>query len=101
MAFLKLSWSLAALRRSQSVSISRIALKARLRNTLFFNRRFGTNAARHSLDCGNYVTALHDGNECFPAMLNAIDNAKNEILLEMYWFQSDKAGKPSFVAIAS
>ncbi|MFT5355925.1 MAG: cardiolipin synthase [Polyangiales bacterium] len=38
------------------------------------------------------LTLLHDGAECFGAMLGAIRHAKTEILLEMYWFASDTIG---------
>lgn len=41
---------------------------------------------------GNRVLLLHDGATCLPAMLEAIDRAEREILLEMYWFGSDKTG---------
>jgi len=41
---------------------------------------------------GNDVTLLHDGEQCFPAMLQAIAAATDEILLEMYWFHSDTIG---------
>lgn len=41
---------------------------------------------------GNAVSILHDGEECFPAMLEAIAGAEGEILLEMYWFHSDEIG---------
>lgn len=41
---------------------------------------------------GNRVTLLHDGVQCFPAMLEAIARAEREILLEMYWFGSDGTG---------
>src|SRR5690242_13235292 len=41
---------------------------------------------------GNHVRLLRDGREVYPAMLDAIARAKREILLEMYWFQGDKAG---------
>jgi len=41
---------------------------------------------------GNRVRLLRDGREVFPAMLEAIAHAKREVLLEMYWFQGDKAG---------
>lgn len=44
------------------------------------------------LVCGNRVRALNDGVEIFPAMYEAIENAQDEILFEMYWFESDKAG---------
>ncbi|MDW8361500.1 MAG: phospholipase D-like domain-containing protein [Myxococcales bacterium] len=41
---------------------------------------------------GNRVRLLHDGKECFPAMLEAIASARHEVLLEMYWFASDQTG---------
>ena len=34
---------------------------------------------------GNSVSLLRDGRECFPAMLRAIEGARSQILLEMYW----------------
>jgi len=40
----------------------------------------------------NRVRLLHDGIEAFPAMLRAIASAKEEVLLEMYWFGSDRTG---------
>jgi cardiolipin synthase len=41
---------------------------------------------------GNRIRFLRDGRQVYPAMLEAIARAKREILLEMYWFQGDKAG---------
>ena len=41
---------------------------------------------------GNRVSLLHDGAECFPRMLEAIERARHEVLLEMYWFGSDEVG---------
>jgi cardiolipin synthase A/B len=38
------------------------------------------------------VRLLRDGREAFPAMLDAIRSAKEEILLEIYWFASDRTG---------
>lgn len=40
----------------------------------------------------NLVRYLCDGREAFPAMLEAIDRARREILLEMYWVGQDAAG---------
>lgn len=40
----------------------------------------------------NRVTLLHHGHRCFEQMLFAIAQAKQEILLEMYWFASDVIG---------
>ncbi|MGD8606353.1 MAG: phospholipase D-like domain-containing protein [Myxococcales bacterium] len=42
---------------------------------------------------GNQVTLLHDGAQALPAMLEAIGDADREILLEMYWFGSDRTGR--------
>jgi len=42
---------------------------------------------------GNVASFLHDGDECFPSMLAAIHEAREEILLEMYWFDSDGTGR--------
>lgn len=42
---------------------------------------------------GNRVTLLHDGEQALPAMLEAIAEAKHEILVEMYWFSSDRTGR--------
>jgi cardiolipin synthase len=46
-----------------------------------------------SVHSGNRVTLLHDGEQCLPAMLEAIEAAQSEILLEMYWFGSDRVGR--------
>ena len=42
---------------------------------------------------GNRVTLYHDGGACLAAMYQAIAGAQHEILLEMYWFGSDKTGQ--------
>jgi cardiolipin synthase len=41
---------------------------------------------------GNQVELLRDGAEAYPSMLAAIAAAKWQVLLEMYWFDSDAAG---------
>jgi cardiolipin synthase len=50
---------------------------------------------------GNLVRLLRDGREVFPVMLDAIARAEREILLEMYWFQGDKAGLLFIDALAA
>ena len=42
---------------------------------------------------GNTVKLLHDGRQAFPAMLEAIAQARRQVLLEMYWFDSDRIGR--------
>jgi cardiolipin synthase len=38
------------------------------------------------------VRFLRDGRQAFPAMLDAIENARQEVLLEMYWVEDDVVG---------
>lgn len=52
--------------------------------------RFGKRKARVT---HNRVRLLHDGEQAFPAMLDAIQGAQCEVLLEMYWFGSDATGR--------
>jgi cardiolipin synthase len=49
---------------------------------------------------GNTVALLSDGAAAFPAMLAAIAEARREVLLEMYWFQSDAIGRRFAAALA-
>ena len=42
---------------------------------------------------GNQVTALQNGNQIFPAMLQAIDSAKTSITFETYIYWSGKTGE--------
>jgi cardiolipin synthase len=41
----------------------------------------------------NCVRLLRDGTAAFPAMLEAIARAKDEVLLEMYWIGADRVGE--------
>jgi cardiolipin synthase len=49
-----------------------------------------------SLTAGNGLTAFHNGEQAYPAMLEAIATARDSIHLSTYIFDSDKAGR-SFV----
>jgi len=62
---------------------------------------FGSTAGFETLVSGNRVTLLHDGAQAFPAMLEAIESAEREILLEMYWFGSDQVGRQFAEALSS
>ncbi|HVJ19645.1 MAG TPA: phospholipase D-like domain-containing protein [Polyangiaceae bacterium] len=42
---------------------------------------------------GNRVRLLRDGMEAFPVMLDAIAAAEQQVLFEMYWFDSDRTGR--------
>jgi len=50
---------------------------------------------------GNEVLLHRDGAEAYPAMLEAIYGAREQILLEMYWFASDRAGRRFADALAA
>jgi cardiolipin synthase len=50
---------------------------------------------------GHRVSLLHDGEQCLPAMLQAIAGAQREILLEMYWFDSDSTGRSFAQALSA
>jgi cardiolipin synthase A/B len=54
-------------------------------------RRF--RAAPQPFVGGNEVSLHRDAVEAYPAMLDAINGAREQVLLEMYWFASDRAGR--------
>jgi len=43
---------------------------------------------------------LRDGAQAFPAMLDAIGDAERQVLLEMYWIDSDQTGRRFATALA-
>lgn len=47
------------------------------------------------------VRLLRDGAEAYPAMLAAIDGARDEIVMEFYWFGSDALGRQFCDALAA
>jgi cardiolipin synthase len=56
-------------------------------------RRFIGTVSGRELTSGNTVTPLVNGDEAYPAMLEAIDNAQHAIALCTYIFDHDRAGK--------
>jgi cardiolipin synthase len=50
---------------------------------------------------GNQVRLLRNGEAAFPEMLAAIAGAERQILLEMYWFGSDRIGRKFATALAA
>jgi cardiolipin synthase len=47
------------------------------------------------------VRLLRDGEQAFPAMLEAIERAQREVLLEMYWVGADPVGERFRDALAA
>lgn len=54
---------------------------------------------RRPLLPGNRVTALHNGEEAYPAMLRAISGAKKSVYLSSYLFSSDTSGRAFAAAL--
>jgi len=65
----------------------------RLRRAVRSWRRFRRRRDHAHSSSFNQVSLLHDGAEAIPAMLEAIASAAQEVLLEMYWFGSDRTGR--------
>jgi cardiolipin synthase len=55
--------------------------------------RIGDALTQRPLATDNGLQILHDGEEAFPLMLQAIDNAKESVWLATYIFQTDVVGK--------
>ena len=55
--------------------------------------RFGQKVLGERYDAGNTIDVLTNGDEAYPAMITAIDNATRSIALSTYIFNNDKAGK--------
>ncbi|MBN1548006.1 MAG: PLDc N-terminal domain-containing protein [Syntrophaceae bacterium] len=54
--------------------------------------RISDRVARRSVCPGNSITLLHNGEEAYPAMLDAIDQARFTVFLTTYIFEVDKTG---------
>jgi cardiolipin synthase len=61
--------------------------------------RLGEELTGRALAPGNRIELLRDGDESFPAMLAAIDDAERSIGLLTYIFDSDRAGEAFFDAL--
>jgi len=54
----------------------------------------------HVVD-GNELCLLRNGSQAFPEMLTTIARAQQQVLLEMYWFDSDSIGRRFAAALAA
>lgn len=61
--------------------------------------RFGQQILAEPLEPGNALRILVNGDEAFPAMLEAINNAERSIALSTYIFNNDKAGQQFLAAL--
>ena len=56
--------------------------------------RLGEIMSARPLLIGNHVQVLHDGDQTYPAMIEAIDSARRSIAMASYIFGDDLAGAP-------
>jgi cardiolipin synthase len=62
--------------------------------------RMSDAVSRRPLVGGNRIEMLHNGEETYPAMLEAIENAENYLFLSTYIFESNKTGRQFIDALA-
>lgn len=56
--------------------------------------------SRFGLTTGNSIEVLHNGEQAFPAMLRAIDEATSHLFLSSYIFESNRSGQEFIEALA-
>jgi cardiolipin synthase len=60
----------------------------------------GNAVSRFALTSGNSVEILYDGEQAYPAMLEAIDSASSHVYLSTYIFQTNRSGLAFIDALA-
>lgn len=63
--------------------------------------RIGDALTRRPLESGNVLETLHDGEQAFPRMLEAIAGARHSVWLSTYIFQTDRVGRQFVDALAA
>lgn len=63
--------------------------------------RLGSAVGRRALLEGNTVELLRAGEECYPAMLRAIDEAQRSLYLSTYIFETNETGRRFIEALAA
>lgn len=63
--------------------------------------RIGDALTRRPLAGGNSLETLHDGEQAFPRMLEAIGSARDSVWLSTYIFQTDHVGRQFVAALAA
>jgi len=70
-----------------------------LASSLAAQVRIGDALTRRSLEPGNTIEPLHNGELAFPRMLTAIDEARESVWLSTYIFQTDPVGGEFIAAL--
>lgn len=83
-----------------ALSIARIGTEATVSPALKPLARLAEQMSGRPLLTGNLAAVLQDGDEAYPAMLDAIDGARRSVALASYIFGDDAAGRPFVEALA-
>jgi cardiolipin synthase len=81
-------------------SIARPGSASAIAPTLAPLARLGEALSGRPLLAGNQVDVLHDGDQAYPAMIEAIDGARHTVALATYIFGDDAAGQAFIDALA-
>lgn len=84
-----------------ALSIARIGTSSEVAAELAPLARLGEKLSGRPLLRGNEITILENGDEAYPAMLDAIDGARRTIALSSYIFGDDRAGVRFVEALAA
>jgi len=63
--------------------------------------RISDAVTRRPLVAGNQVIPLHNGEEAYPAMLEAVEKARRTLFLSTYIFDTDETGRQFITALSS
>ena len=63
--------------------------------------KIGARLSRHPMEAGNAVEPLHNGEAAYPAMLEAIRQARRSVYLSTYIFDTDATGREFIEALAA
>jgi cardiolipin synthase len=83
-----------------ATSIVRVGTEGSVSELLKPLARLGEIMSARPLLMGNRVQVLHDGDQAYPAMIEAIDGARRSVAMASYIFADDIAGAPIVEALA-
>jgi cardiolipin synthase len=87
----QLAWGTTAPRATEPTFSARLTAQVRVGDAL----------TRRPLEAGNGLETLHDGEQAFPRMLEAIAGARESVWLSTYIFQTDPVGRQFVDALAA
>ncbi len=83
----------------RDTAIARVSAESSVPDAFKPMARLGETMSGRPLLTGNKIQPLHNGDEAYPAMLEAIESARSSIALSSYIFGEDAAGRPFIDAL--